>query len=183
MKYYLTELQSQYQIDAQHHDELFGKTDDNYYWAVYYGIDWEIFRRGLDNYDDPEYSLDESYADAYRAYFFRSNYTGLDQLDSSGKTSEEVKELPVKLRTGVLLYMLESLGVKDREAIRKIVHFALKYGKEPYSAKTNSSDTIYSYLHNEKQLVNLTNEIQRILNEYGLEIPAGLKELARKDLV
>ena len=175
MKFYLTELQAEYQVKAQTYYDVLHK-EDNKYWDVYYGIDWELFRRGIEDFFDFDYELDDSFADSYKLYFFQDNFVNTETKDAK-KEKESPKELSIKLKTGVLRFMLESFGIRDKEQVRKVAHFVLQHGVTPYSIKTNSNDTIYSYLHDDKKLFKVTNEIKKVLKEYNVDIPEGLETL------
>lgn len=115
----------------------------------------------------------------YREYFFANEYEGSIGVGEIKKI-ETAQEMSVKKRTGVLRYMLESFGVKDKESARKLIHFALFHGHKKYNSKTDSNDTVYSYLHNDKQLFKLTEDIKAVLDEYDVPIPEGLKELDKR---
>ena len=115
----------------------------------------------------------------YKEYFLNRNTSPTKKEDSvqEVKEIENVKEMSAKRRSGILLYMLESFGVKDREQARRLIHFALFHGKKKFKVKTDSNDTVYSYLHNDKQLFKLTGDIKSVLKEYDVPIPEGLKQL------
>ena len=72
--------------------------------------------------------------------------------------------------------MLESFGVRDKELCRKLIHYALVPDK-PYSVKTDSNDTIYSYLHNDKQFYGSVDAIKEKLQYYSVDIPQGLIDI------
>ena len=151
------------------------------YETISSGIDWELYRRGLEVFD--RYAdLDDTCIDAYSFYYFHENYedsANPENVEDTLKSPEEVKKASIKKGVGVLLFMLESFGVKDKEQVRKIAHFALRHGV-PYKNKTNSNDTIYSYLHNDAQLFKITNEIKKVLREYNVDIPEGLETLSNR---
>ena len=84
-----------------------------------------------------------------------------------------------KRRAGVLRFMLESFGIRDKEQCRKLIHYALTPDK-PYSAKTDSNDTIYSYLHNDKQYYGAVEAIKEKLKYYSVDIPEGLIDIEKK---
>ena len=75
--------------------------------------------------------------------------------------------------------MLESFGIRDKEQCRKLIHYALTPDK-PYSAKTDSNDTIYSYLHNDKQYYGAVEAIKEKLKYYSVDIPEGLIDIEKK---
>ena len=76
----------------------------------------------------------------------------------------------IKEATGVLMHMLQSFGINDKEQIRKVVHYVTSSNK-PYNVRANSNDTIYSYLHDESKLLNVYEKIKETLHKYDIQIP------------
>ncbi len=146
------------------------------------GIDYEMEQRFICPYvvemeeDVKDYDLDY-YKKTYLEFEHCVCYSdiikqknGLDLFDSHSPQDSN------KRKAGVLRFMLESFGVRDKEQCRKLIHYALIPDK-PYSAKTDSNDTIYSYLHNDKQYSGSVDSIKEKLQYYGIEIPQGLIDI------
>lgn len=148
--------------------------------SVAEGIEWEMYNRGFWNgntdFFDPNV-MDEANQGMYDIYLLHRTP---DEKEYKPENVEDAKELTIKQRVGVIFFMLECFGVKDKEQVRKLAHFVVK-DKEPYKAKTNSNDTIYSILHNDKQIFKLTPYFKETLKRYGLPIPQGLEDLDKRE--
>lgn len=95
-----------------------GSNDENMYqhWAeqaedAYFAIEWELYKRGLWKYDYNDLP-DESYSDLYQRLFLKNRTNGIMEDAKQFDVIENPKELSLKVKTGVVRYMLESAGVK-----------------------------------------------------------------------
>lgn len=157
---------------------------------IFGGILWEMKRRELgeeffqkmdeDGFDYTSSILTPENEWNYQVFFLQRENRGSEEEIGDDEEIEQVKEISAKKRTGVLRYMLESYGVKDKEKARKIIHFALYHGSKKYKVRVDSNDTTYNYLHNDKQLYKLVGDIEDVLREYDVPIPEGLKELDKR---
>lgn len=146
-------------------------------YAVANGVLWEMENRDIYLPEIPTGGeLDPEYENMYDTYLLHRTP---DDKEYKPENVEEAKELTIKQRVGVIKFMLECFGVKEPEQVRKLAHFVVK-DKEEYTEKTNSNDTIYSILHNDKQIYKLTPYFKKTLKRYGLTIPDGLKELDKR---
>lgn len=149
------------------------------------GIDYEMEQRFICPYvvemeeDVKNYDLDY-YKKTYLVDAHSVCYS--DIVKQKQDTTPFDSSSPVdsnKRRAGVLRFMLESFGIRDKEQCRKLIHYALIPDK-PYSAKTDSNDTIYSYLHNDKQYYGSVEAIKEKLKYYSVDIPEGLIDIEKK---
>lgn len=144
--------------------------------AMAEGVLWEMSSRSLFWIEEGKPGLKEENRLMYDTYLLKRT---TDNKDYNPSDVNEVKDLTIKQRVGVIMFMMECFEVKDKEKVRKIAHFVVK-DKEPYSNKTNSNDTIYSILHNDKQIFKLTPYFKEVLKKYGLPIPDGLEDLDKR---
>lgn len=115
----------------QYYTDLYnGDCPVDIYGNFFGGMVWELMRN--DYGKDYLYELDHLGYNLcspenewlYQEYFFAKDYETVNGV-REGKKMENVQEMSTKKRTGVLRYMLESFGVKDKEDARKLIHFAL----------------------------------------------------------
>ena len=148
------------------------------YYAYGCGVLWEIFRRGIWNDEDSIPPI--IYDTHYHRYLLNYSDDDIERLSkgcnnkqkykNKDETSEDShKNKTIKEITGVLLHMLQSFGIKDKEQIRKVVHYVASPHKE-YQAKASPYDTIYTYLHDESKLLNVYEKVKVILQKYDIRV-------------
>ena len=170
---------TEYFLDFKQKEMLKAEVEGEDVRQVELGIDYEMEQRLICPYvvemeeDVQKYDLDYY----NKTYFIEKRYADIvKQNQSTNPFDNTSPQDSNKRRAGVLRFMLESFGVRDKELCRKLIHYALVPDK-PYSVKTDSNDTIYSYLHNDKQFYGSVDAIKEKLQYYSVDIPQGLIDI------